>query len=125
MTVRRSMAVLTVAVLLGAPSAAFSGDWIVDAKTDCKVWNPNPAPGETANWTGACGDGLAEGKGVLNWIEGGKAYERDEGEWHAGRQTGAGSQIWVGGHYKGQLSIVCPTEVACWFSARHATKARS
>ncbi len=103
MIFRTWTAVLTAAVLLAAPAAACAGDWIADAKTGCKVWNPNPSSLETVNWTGACSGGLAEGKGVLNWFRSGKPYERDEGPWRAGRQTGEGTQTWPAGQYRGQL----------------------
>jgi len=99
---------LVSALLLSAPAAARAGDWIADAKTGCKVWNPHPSPGETASWAGACKGGFADGKGALDWLRGGKPYERDQGEWRAGRQTGEGTQTWPGGHYKGQLSDSLP-----------------
>ncbi len=103
MTFRVSAAVLTAAVLLAAPAAALAGDWIANAKTGCKVWNPNPSAGETVNWSGACSGGLAEGKGVLDWLRGGTPFERDEGQWRAGRQTGEGTQTWPVGRYRGQF----------------------
>ncbi|MGO9473123.1 MAG: hypothetical protein ACLPWS_06855 [Rhodomicrobium sp.] len=95
-------------LLLEAPFAAHAADWIADAKTGCKVWNPQPAPGETVAWAGACKDGFADGKGTLDWLKGGRPYERDKGEWHGGRQTGEGSQTWSGGEYKGQFSDSLP-----------------
>lgn len=33
------------------------GDWIADAKTGCKVWNPVPASDESIIWSGKCKDG--------------------------------------------------------------------
>jgi hypothetical protein len=92
------------AAVLVWPAMALAGDWIGDAKTGCKIWNPHPSPGETVNWNGACKDGFAEGKGVLHWLRGGKPYERDEGAWHGGRQSGDGTQTWPGGTYIGQLA---------------------
>jgi hypothetical protein len=91
------------ALLIGAPAGAIAGDWIADAKTGCKVWNPKPAPGETVSWAGHCERGFADGKGVLDWLRGGKPYERDAGQWQSGRQTGEGTQTWPGGEYRGQL----------------------
>lgn len=97
-----------ISVLLpGVPAAARAGDWIAGTKTGCKVWNPRPAPGETVSWAGPCKDGVAGGKGALDWFKGGKAYERDEGEWRAGRQV-EGTQTWPGGKYEGQLSDSLP-----------------
>ncbi len=91
------------AFILCAPAVALAGDWIADAKTGCKVWNPQPSAGETARWSGLCKDGFADGKGALDWLRGNSQYERDEGEWRAGRQTGEGAQTWPGGRYKGQF----------------------
>jgi hypothetical protein len=90
-------------LLLCTPAIAQAGDWIADAKSGCKAWNPQPSGGETVRWAGACKDGYAEGKGVLEWLRGGAPYERDEGSWHAGKQAGEGSQTWPGGQYKGEF----------------------
>jgi MORN repeat len=99
---------LAAGLLAGFGVAANAGDWIADTKSGCKIWNPRPSPGETVGWAGACKDGFAEGKGVLDWIKGGKPYERDEGEWHGGRQRGQGTQSWPGGRYSGQLADGLP-----------------
>ncbi len=100
-------AVFATALLLGMPAAALAGDWIAGAKPGCKIWNPRPSPGETVSWAGPCKGGFADGKGALDWLKGGKAYERDEGEWRAGRQVD-GTQTWSGGQYTGQLSDSLP-----------------
>ncbi len=100
-------AALVAALIFGMP-AAMAGGWIADVKTGCKVWNPHPSAGETVRWTGPCKNGFAEGKGVLDWLRGSSSYERDEGEWRAGRQMGEGTQSWPGGQYKGQLSDAMP-----------------
>ncbi len=89
-------------------STVMAGDWIADAKSGCKIWNPNPSAGEAIAWAGSCKDGFADGKSVLDWLRGGKSYERDEGSWHGGRQRGEGSQTWPGGQYKGQLADGMP-----------------
>ncbi|MFZ1107680.1 MAG: hypothetical protein WAN43_04950 [Rhodomicrobium sp.] len=88
-------------------TGAGAGEWAV-ADGGCKVWNPNPTPGETAYWTGACKNGFVEGVGALEWRRGGKSYERDEGLWRGGRQAGEGSQTWPGGQFKGQLADSMP-----------------
>ncbi|MGO9544330.1 MAG: hypothetical protein ACLPPF_05995 [Rhodomicrobium sp.] len=95
-------------LLIGMASGALAGDWIADPKAGCKVWNPQPAAGESVSWAGACKSGFADGKGVLEWLKGGKPYERDEGEWRAGRQVGEGTQTWPSGQYKGQFSDSMP-----------------
>ncbi|CAK8720301.1 MAG: MORN repeat-containing protein [Candidatus Electronema aureum] len=45
------------------------GDWIADAKTGCKVWNPVPASDESITWLGTCKDGKGDGKGSLDWYK--------------------------------------------------------
>jgi hypothetical protein len=108
-TLRRAVQVaLASGLLLCAPAIAQAGDWIADAKTGCKVWNPQPSTGEAVRWNGPCKDGFADGKGVLDWLRGGSQYERDEGLWRAGRQTGEGTQTWPGGQYKGHFSESLP-----------------
>jgi len=77
--------------------------FIADAATGCRIWNPNPHPNETIRWSGACVNGLAQGKGRLQWLRGGAHYETDEGEWNAGRQFGHGTQQWPLGRYEGEL----------------------
>lgn len=79
------------------------GIFIADGKTGCKVWNPNPKSVETIVWSGSCVNGLAQGRGKLQWLQDGKVYETDEGEWSAGRQIGYGSQAWVSGRYDGEV----------------------
>jgi hypothetical protein len=46
--------------------------WIADAN-GCRVWDPNPKPNETVTWTGPCVDGFAEGQGIVQWFQDGKA----------------------------------------------------
>lgn len=104
----RAIIVIACALLSLLVTRAAAGDWAV-AGDGCKVWNPNPAPDESANWNGACKDGFVEGVGVLEWRRGGKAYERDEGQWRLGRQIGQGSQTWPGGQFKGQLADSMPS----------------
>jgi len=99
---------LACAITLLAPGFALAGDWIAGGKTGCKVWNPHPSSGETVAWNGPCKDGFADGKGVLDWLRAGSRFERDEGIWRAGRQTGEGTQSWPLGEYKGQFSESLP-----------------
>jgi hypothetical protein len=98
---------LALPLLLATDAGAIAGDWAV-AGDGCKVWNPSPAPGETIRWTGGCKDGFVEGMGVLEWQRGGATYERDEGQWRGGRQTGGGSQSWPRGRYSGQIADSMP-----------------
>ena len=89
----------SVAFAQSVPQGAF----IADGNTGCKVWNPNPKSVETIVWSGSCVNGLAQGHGKLQWLQNGKIYETDEGEWSAGRQVGHGSQAWPLGRYDGEL----------------------
>jgi len=92
-----------VLVCLAVAPPALAGDWIADGKSGCRVWNPNPTAQESATWSGSCKDGLAEGTGVVQWFRGGLPFERDEGQWQAGRQVGVGLQIWPTGRYEGEV----------------------
>ena len=48
-------------------------------------------------------NGLAQGPGSLQWLNNNKPYEKDEGEWNEGRQSGHGTQDWSSGRYDGEL----------------------
>ncbi len=96
-----------VALVLVVPSAvrcAEAGAWILDAGAGCKVWNPHPQPNETVRWSGACPNGMAQGRGAAQWFRGNLPFETDEGEWRQGRQSGFGTQVWPTGRYDGELT---------------------
>jgi MORN repeat len=82
---------------------AEAGAWILDTGAGCKVWNPHPQPNETLRWSGACPNGMAQGRGAAQWFRGNLPFETDEGEWREGRQSGYGSQVWPAGRYDGEL----------------------
>ncbi|MBV9533222.1 MAG: hypothetical protein JO283_19685 [Bradyrhizobium sp.] len=102
---------LTMGLLLGAllsspPAQAQTrntGDFISDPKSGCKVWDPHPFAGETASWSGNCIEGFAQGPGSVLWSRDGKPFEKDEGSWDRGRQSGRGSQDWGSGRYQGEF----------------------
>jgi len=79
------------------------GSFVVDPNNGCKIWNPHPQANESAIWSGACANGFAQGAGNLQWVHDGKPYEKDEGEWNAGKQSGRGTQVWSSGRYDGDL----------------------
>jgi hypothetical protein len=89
--------------LSAALAQSQAGGFVVDLESGCKVWNPHPQPNETVNWSGNCINGLAQGPGTLQWLNNGKPYEKDEGEWSEGRQFGRGTQDWGSGRYDGEL----------------------
>jgi hypothetical protein len=64
--------------------------WLRDKK-GCKVANPSPKPKEAVTWSGACVDGLMDGKGVLQFIAEGKPGARYEGTLRKGSLTGRGT----------------------------------
>jgi MORN repeat len=82
---------------------AKAGEWLTDAKSGCRVWDPNPQLEESMLWSGSCAEGLAEGRGTARWIKGSAAIETDEGEWRDGRQAGKGTQDWLTGRYEGDI----------------------
>ena len=91
---------LSLSAAYGQPQA---GDFVADVKSGCKVWNPHPQSNETVNWSGNCVNGLAQGRGNLQWLNNSKPYEKDQGEWNEGRQSGRGTQDWGSGRYDGEL----------------------
>jgi hypothetical protein len=97
-------AALLVALPAEAEPPAAQPGWIADLATGCRVWSANPQPGESITWTGGCPDGLAQGKGVLQWSGGSNADRRYEGEIRAGKIDGDGTEIFVsGGRYDGEF----------------------
>ena len=71
--------------LRGAPGKP---GWAVDERSGCWLWNADPQPGETVTWSSGCGpDGLANGRGILEWRSDGKT-ERYEGDVTNGRRNG-------------------------------------
>jgi hypothetical protein len=93
-----------VLVMPGAAHCAEAGAWILDTGAGCKVWNPHPQPNETIRWSGACPNGMAQGRGAAQWFRGNLPFETDEGQWREGRQTGFGTQVWPTGRYDGELT---------------------
>ncbi len=107
--------------------ASLQSSWIADRKTGCRVNDPEPVPDEAISWSGNCANGLAQGRGVLQWYRGGKPiggrYEgeyrdgfmnghgvatfesgnRYDGEWKNGQRDGRGVFTWANGNrFEGQ-----------------------
>jgi hypothetical protein len=59
--------------------------WATDSRSGCKVWNARPLQNGSAKYTGACVDGFAQGRGVVEWSEAGRLVQRDEGEFVNGK----------------------------------------
>ena len=100
----RFVAAMLICFVIIAAHRARAGEWTTDQKSGCQVWNPNPQLEESVAWSGTCTASRAEGHGSVRWSRADSLIETDEGEWHDGRQVGAGSQIWSTGRYDGQLA---------------------
>jgi|GEM_PF-3391852 len=60
--------VIIAILLISSPSWAQSTSRYQKIENrDCEIWNPNPLPNETINWTGKCVDGKGSGKGIIAW----------------------------------------------------------
>ncbi len=84
-------------LLLSAPASSAIADlsgndphWIKDTASNCWAANPDPSPGESIAWMGACEDGLVSGAGTLAWYLNGKLVGRDEGTFKNGELMGHG-----------------------------------
>ena len=96
----RSIALCALVVLSGAiPAWAQSPqpEWISDPHSGCKIWNPYPRPNEGISWSGTCKDGLADGKGTLQWSENGAPTGRYDGDYRQGKVEGQGTYTWPDG----------------------------
>lgn len=89
-------ALVIVGMLFAAPMALAQDaapGWITATNQPCKIWNPEPQPDESVTWSGDCKDGLASGKGVLEWTENGKPDVKFEGQYVNGKRNGPGVLI--------------------------------
>ncbi len=91
---------------------AHAGAWVVDVKSGCQVWNPNPQLEESVAWSGSCANGRAEGHGVAQWSKGGNPSETDDGEWRDGRQVNTARNPGRADITKGNYLTVSPTGTA-------------
>ncbi|HXQ67455.1 MAG TPA: hypothetical protein VN980_12845, partial [Alphaproteobacteria bacterium] len=90
------VAVLVLAKAEAQQPAEPQPGWIADAN-GCRVWNADPVPGQSISWSGPCNDGLADGKGVLQWSENGRPSDRYEGEFVKGHANGHAVFTWENG----------------------------
>jgi hypothetical protein len=107
-TMRSRLSLLTL-ILFALPAAAETPQpgWIADARTQCRVWNPNPAPNPrtTISWSGACANGVAQGQGILQWSTDGVPGQRFEGAFRDGKENGRGVLSFTdGSRYEGEYS---------------------
>jgi hypothetical protein len=99
--------VIAVAIILSLfPPAALAQSpqpgWIADPRSGCRVWNQNPQQKAIA-WSGACPDGVAQGRGVLQWYQAGRPGGRYDGEFRDGNENGRGVYTYASGdRYEGE-----------------------
>jgi hypothetical protein len=80
------------------------GDWLLDTRLGCRMWDWHPDPKDRAAWNGMCLAGKKEGRGVVQWFEHGQAIDRFEGTFRNGKREGFGRYVWTPeasfeGHY--------------------------
>lgn len=96
--------VLAVAAVGWTPSAV-AGEWTAARNNGCKVWNADPLPKETLEWSGGCLNGKASGEGVLTWYENGQPNGHYKGTLDAGHVVGKGTyEDHTGYRYQGEMS---------------------
>lgn len=86
-----------------APLPPNTAGWIADARTGCRIWSAVPEGG-TVSWSGPCPNGVAHGRGVLQWFKNGQPINRRyEGERRNGKAHGPGVLVTeTGARYEGE-----------------------
>jgi hypothetical protein len=84
------------------------GDWLLDTRSGCRMWDWHPDPKDRAVWNGICPNGKKEGAGVVQWFEHGQPIDRFEGIYRNGKREGFGRYVWnestrFEGHYANDL----------------------
>lgn len=92
-------AVAFIAPALSVPAFAQAqlGTWIADARTGCKAWDGFTGPRDSIAWSGACVNGFAQGRGVMQWFDNGVLGGTYDGEYRRGKADGQGTFHWPGG----------------------------
>jgi hypothetical protein len=78
---------------IGGPAIAQNSDWLTDAATSCKVWARKAANIDAVKWSGQCVDGLANGRGKIEFLGGGKPVWSGEAGFLAGKREGASKLV--------------------------------
>lgn len=81
-------AVAAVLLAVSALAQPLPGQWMVDPRNGCRIWDPMPVPDEVMQWDGACVDGIGQGPGTAILILGGKEVARVTGTLTAGKLSG-------------------------------------
>lgn len=77
-----------VAALAAPDLSGADPHWIKDSASGCWAADPEPEPGESIAWSGACAGGLVSGEGKLTWYKNGRITGTDEGNFKAGEISG-------------------------------------
>ncbi len=67
----------------------------------CYLWNPGPREGFSANWSGECSEGFAEGRGEISW-QWNDGSSMESGSFRGGKREGFHVVNWLDGErYEG------------------------
>jgi len=84
MTCWKRMVLATVSMGVLAVNALASEGWTITSDSNCKVFNPNIEPSDSASWSGTCTAGYASGSGTLQWYSNSIPSGKYEGEMKGG-----------------------------------------
>jgi len=70
------------------------GDWLLDTKVGCRMWDWHPDQQDRAVWSGGCLSGKKNGLGMIQWFEHGQRVDRFEGTYLSGKREGFGRYVW-------------------------------
>jgi hypothetical protein len=71
------------------------GDWLLDTRNGCRMWDWHPDLKDRAMWSGVCPAGKKEGHGVVQWFEHGQPIDRFEGTYRNNKREGFGHYSWT------------------------------
>ncbi len=81
---------------------AVAADWLDSTNAACKVWNTSPNSNVSVTWDGSCPDGIANGRGEIQWFENGNLIRRYNGNVKSGKYHGLGVLSFASGiRYEG------------------------
>lgn len=85
------------------------GDWMLDTKAGCRMWDWHPDPQDRAAWSGRCSAGKKDGHGTVQWFEHGQRIDRFDGTFRGGKREGFGRYVWNEDNaYEGQYANDLP-----------------
>lgn len=90
---RRALSIALASLSLTVAAAAQTPGWLADPRNGCKVWTRNVAALDAVSWSGNCVGGLANGKGELEFLKGGKAIWKGDANFVAGKREGRSKMV--------------------------------